>query len=132
MLSDRERHLLTDMERQLQTDDPSLVRMFAGAAGRPRARRARLLELAMGVLILLAAFALLFGSAGAAVGIGLIAGTLTLVRYGPELPDAPCSGVAASIVSAHLPRSVCAGRRKRGLTGRGRRGGGGRYGSSRG
>jgi Flp pilus assembly protein TadB len=81
MLSDRERQLLTDIEQQLQIEDPSLAHKFEGAARPVRAGHQRLIATALGVLALLAAFALLFGSPGMAVAFALIAGTIALLRY---------------------------------------------------
>jgi Flp pilus assembly protein TadB len=81
MLSDRERQLLTDIEQQLRIEDPSLAHKFEGAASPVRAGHQRLIATALGVLALLAAFALLFGSPGMAVAFALIAGTIALLWY---------------------------------------------------
>jgi Flp pilus assembly protein TadB len=77
MLSDRERQLLTDIEQQLQIEDPSLAHNARPA----RAGHQRLIATALGVLALLAALAVLFGSPGMAVAFALIAGTIALLWY---------------------------------------------------
>lgn len=81
MLSDRERQLLTDIEQQLRTEDPSLAYKFEGAARPAPAGHQRLIATALGVLALLAACAVLFGSPGMAVAFALIAGTIALLWY---------------------------------------------------
>ena len=81
MLSDRERQLLTDIEQQLQIEDPSLAHKFEGGARPAPAGHQRLVATALGVLALLAGFAVLFGSPGIAVAIALIAGTIALLKY---------------------------------------------------
>ena len=81
MLSDRERQLLTDIEQQLRIEDPSLAYKFEGAARPARAGHQRLIATALGVLALLAACAVLFGSPGMAVAFALIAGTIALLWY---------------------------------------------------
>jgi Protein of unknown function (DUF3040) len=79
MLSDRERQLLTDIEQQLRIEDPSLADKFEGASRQARAGHQRLIATALGVLVLLAAFAILFGSPGMAVAFALIGGTIALL-----------------------------------------------------
>jgi Flp pilus assembly protein TadB len=81
MWSDRERQLMTDIEQQLRIEDPSLADKFEGAARQARAGHQRLIATALGVLVLLAAFAILFGSPEMAVAFGLIAGTIALLWY---------------------------------------------------
>jgi hypothetical protein len=81
MLSDRERQLLTDIEQQLGIEDPSLAYRFEGAAIPARTGHQRLIATALGVLALLAAFAILFRSPGMAVAFALIAGTIALLWY---------------------------------------------------
>jgi Flp pilus assembly protein TadB len=81
MLSDRERQSLTDIEQQLRIEDPSLAYKFEGAARPARAGHQRLIATVLGVLALLAAFAVLFGSPGMAVAFALIAATTALLWY---------------------------------------------------
>ena len=81
MLSDRERQLLTDIEQQLRIEDPSLAYKFEGVTRPARAGHQRLIATALGVLALLVAFAILFGSPGMAVAFALIAGTIALLSY---------------------------------------------------
>jgi hypothetical protein len=104
MLSDRERQLLTDIEQQLRIEDPSLADKFEGGARPARAGHQRLVATAVGVLALLAAFALLFGSPGMAVAFALIAATIALLWY--VLSSGICSNEASlGIDSSRYPDS---------------------------
>jgi Flp pilus assembly protein TadB len=98
MLSDRERQLLTDMEQHLRIEDPSLAHKFEGAARPARSGHHRLFATALGVLALLAAFAVLFGSPGMAVAFALIAGTIALLRYVLSSQLGCSSGASLGIV----------------------------------
>ena len=75
MLNDRDRHLLNDLERQLQQEDPAWVRQFKD----PKAHRD--LPLAMGLLVLLTALCLLLDIPVGVVIFGSAAIVLAYVRY---------------------------------------------------
>lgn len=75
MLNDRDRHLLNDLERQLQQEDPAWVRQFKD----PKAHRD--LRLAMGLLVLLTALCLLLDIPVGVVIFGSAAIVLAYVRY---------------------------------------------------
>ena len=105
MLSDRERQLLTDIEQQLRIEDPSLAYKFEGAARPARAGHQRLIATALGVLALLAAFAVLFGSPGMAVALALIAGTIALLWYVLSSEMGCFNEASLGIGSRHYPDS---------------------------
>ena len=81
MLSDRHRHLLSDMERQFEHEDPAWVRQFTDFATRRPTRRKRALEVALGLALLLAAVGLLLGSPEVVLIFGIVALALALIRY---------------------------------------------------
>ena len=81
MLNDRDRHLLNDLERQLQQEDPAWVRQFKDPKP-PRQTRGDLrLGMAMGLNVLLAALCLLLDIPVGAVIFGSAAIVLAYVRY---------------------------------------------------
>jgi hypothetical protein len=79
MLNDRDRHLLNDLERQLQQEDPAWVRQFKDPKPHRQARRD--LRLAMGLLVLLTALCLLLDIPVGVVIFGSAAIVLAYVRY---------------------------------------------------
>ena len=79
MLNDRDRHLLNDLERQLQQQDPAWVRQFKDPKPPRQARRG--LRLAMGLLVLLTALCLLLDIPVGVVIFGSAAIVLAFVRY---------------------------------------------------
>jgi hypothetical protein len=79
MLNDRDRHLLNDLERQLQQEDPAWVRQFKDPKPHRLARRD--LRLAMGLLVLLTALFLLLDIPVGVVIFGTAAIVLAYVRY---------------------------------------------------
>jgi hypothetical protein len=81
MLNDRDRHLLNDLERQLQQEDPTWVRQFKDSKPHREARRDLRLGTAMGLLILLCALSLLLDIPVGAVIFGSAAIVLAYVRY---------------------------------------------------
>jgi 4-hydroxybenzoate polyprenyltransferase len=81
MLNDRDRHLLNDLERQLQQEDPTWVRQFKDPKPHREARRDLRLGTAMGLLILLCALSLLLDIPVGAVIFGSAAIVLAYVRY---------------------------------------------------
>jgi 4-hydroxybenzoate polyprenyltransferase len=81
MLNDRDRHLLNDLERQLQQEDPTWVRQFKDPKPPREARRDLRLGTAMGLLILLSALSLLLDIPVGAVIFGSAAIVLAYVRY---------------------------------------------------
>jgi 4-hydroxybenzoate polyprenyltransferase len=81
MLNDRDRHLLDDLERQLQQEDPTWVRQFKDPKPPREARRDLRLGTAMGLLILLSALSLLLDIPVGAVIFGSAAIVLAYVRY---------------------------------------------------
>jgi hypothetical protein len=82
MLNDRDRHLLKDLERQLQQEeDPAWVRQFKDPKPPRRTQRDLLPEAVIGLLVLLAALGLLLGIPVAAAIFGSAAIVLTHKRY---------------------------------------------------
>jgi 4-hydroxybenzoate polyprenyltransferase len=81
MLNDRDRHVLNDLERQLQQEDPTWVRQFKDPKPQREARRDLRLGTAMGLLILLSALCLLLDIPVGAVIFGSAAIVLAYVRY---------------------------------------------------
>jgi hypothetical protein len=81
MLNDRDRHLLNDLENQLEHDDPTWVRQFKDPRPIRSARRDLVLEVAIGLSALLLATALLLRSPATAVLFGILAGVLTHTHY---------------------------------------------------
>ena len=81
MLNDRHRHLLKDLERQLQQKDPAWVRQFKGTKPPRRTQRDLLPEAVIGLLVLLAALGLLLDIPVAAAIFGSAAIVLTHKRY---------------------------------------------------
>jgi Protein of unknown function (DUF3040) len=81
MLNDRDRHLLNDLERQLQQEDPAWVRQFKDSKPNDQARRDLRLGTAMGLLVLLTALCLLLDIPVGAVIFGSAALVLAYVRY---------------------------------------------------
>ena len=82
MLNDRDRHLLKDLERQLQQEeDPAWVRQFKDPKPPRRTQRDLLPEAVIGLLVLLAALGLLLDIPVAAVILGSAAIVLTHKRY---------------------------------------------------
>jgi hypothetical protein len=76
MLNDRDRHLLNDLERQLQEEDAAWMRQFKD----PKARHDLQLGTAMGLLAVLAALCLLLGIPVGAVIFGSAVIVLAYVR----------------------------------------------------
>jgi hypothetical protein len=82
MLNDRDRHLLKDLDRQLQQEeDPAWVRQFKDPKPPRRTQRDLLPEAVIGLLVLLAALGLLLGIPVAAAIFGSAAIVLTHKRY---------------------------------------------------
>ncbi len=81
MLSDRHRHLLRDMERQLEHEDTDWVQQFTDFATPRPTRINRALEMAFGLALVLAAAGLLLGSPEVVLGVGIVALILALIRY---------------------------------------------------
>lgn len=81
MLSDRHRHLLRDMERQLEHEDTDWVQQFTDFATPRPTRINRALEMAIGLALILAAAGFLLGSPAVVLGVGVVALTLALIRY---------------------------------------------------
>jgi hypothetical protein len=82
MLNDRDRHLLKDLERQLQQEeDPAWVRQFKDPKPPRRTQRDLLPEAVIGLLVLLAALGLLLDIPVAAAIFGSAAIVLTHKRY---------------------------------------------------
>jgi hypothetical protein len=81
MLNDRDRHLLNDLEHQLQQEDPAWVRQFKDPKPPRQARGDLRLATAMGLIVLLAALCLLLDIPVGAVIFGSAAIVLTYVRF---------------------------------------------------
>jgi 4-hydroxybenzoate polyprenyltransferase len=81
MLNDRDRHLLNDLERQLEHEDPAWVRQFKDPKPPRRTRRDLRLGTAMGLLVLLTALCLLLDIPVAAVIFGSTVIVLAYVHY---------------------------------------------------
>jgi hypothetical protein len=81
MLNDRDRHLLNDLERQLQQEDPAWMRQLKDPEAPRLARHDLQLATAMGLLVLLAAFCLLLGIPVGAVIFGTAVIVLAYIRY---------------------------------------------------
>jgi hypothetical protein len=81
MLNDRDRHLLNDLERQLQQEDPTWVRQFKDPKPRRQPREDLRLGTAMGLLVLLTALCLLLDIPVGAVIFGSAGIVLAYVRY---------------------------------------------------
>ena len=81
MLSDRHRHLLRDLERQFEHEDPDWVRQFTDFATPRPTRINRALEMAIGLALVLAAAGFLLGSPEVVLSGGVVALTLALIRY---------------------------------------------------
>jgi hypothetical protein len=81
MLNDRDRHLLTDLERQLEHEDPAWLRQFKDPKPPRRTHRDLLPVTAMGLLLLLTALGLLLDIPAAAVIFGGAAIVLMHKRY---------------------------------------------------
>ena len=85
LLRDRDPHMLSDPEQRLEhleDQDRSRVRQPTNA-GPVQPNRNRLLEAAIGVLLLLGASGLLLGIPGVVVVCGAAAIVLTRIRYRP-------------------------------------------------
>jgi hypothetical protein len=80
-LNDRDRHLLNDLERQLQQEDPAWMRQFKDPKAPRQAPRYLRLATAMGLLMLLAALCLLLGIPVGAVIFGSAVIVLAYIRY---------------------------------------------------
>jgi hypothetical protein len=81
MLNDHDRHLLKDLERQLQQHDPAWVRQFKNPKPPRQARQDLRLGTAMGLLVLLTALCLLLDIPVGAVIFGSAAIVLAYIRY---------------------------------------------------
>jgi hypothetical protein len=81
MLNDRDRHLLKDLERQLQQEDPAWVHQFKDPKPARQGRNDLRLGTAMGLLVLLTALCLLLDIPVGAVMFGSAAIVLAYVRY---------------------------------------------------
>ena len=81
MLNDRDRHLLNDLERQLQQENPAWVRQFKDPKPPCRTHRDLRLGTAMGLLVLLTALCLLLDIPVGAVIFGSAVIVLAFVRY---------------------------------------------------
>jgi len=81
MLNDRDRHLLNDLERQLQQEDPAWMRQFKDPEAPRQARHDLQLATAMGLLVLLAALCLLLGIPVGAVIFGTAVMVLGYIGY---------------------------------------------------
>jgi hypothetical protein len=81
MLNDRDRDLLKGLERQLQKEDPAWVYQFKELEPPRRVRRNQRCEMAMGLLVVLAAVCLAFDATVGAVILGCAAMFVAYVRY---------------------------------------------------
>jgi hypothetical protein len=81
MLNDRDRHVLNDLERQLQQEDPAWVRQFKDPKPPRQARGDLRLGTALGLVVLLTALCILLDIPVGAVIFGSAAIVLAYVRY---------------------------------------------------
>jgi hypothetical protein len=81
MLNDRDRHLLDDLERQLQQEDAAWMRQVEEPKAPRRARHDLQLGTAMGLLVLLGALCLLLGIPVGAVIFSSAVILLAYIRY---------------------------------------------------
>jgi hypothetical protein len=81
MLNDRDRHLLKDLERQLQQEDPAWVHQFKDPQPARQSRHDLRLGTAMGLLVFLTALCLLLDIRVGAVIFGSAVIVLAYVRY---------------------------------------------------
>jgi uncharacterized membrane protein YphA (DoxX/SURF4 family) len=93
MLSDRERETLNELQRQFESEDPSLVRKFVEPPAPIQKSHDWLLDLTAGVFTLLAAFAILLGFAASTIAFATFAVFLALLRHrAAQKPDESHSG----------------------------------------
>jgi len=81
MLNDRDRHVLNDLERQFQQEDPAWVRQFKDPKPPRQARGDLRLGTALGLVVLLTALCILLDIPVGAVIFGSAAIVLAYVRY---------------------------------------------------
>ena len=81
MLNDRDRHLLMDLERQFEHEEPAWVRQFKDPKPPRWTRRDLRLGTAMGLLVLLTALCLLLDIPVGAVIFGSTVIVLAYVHY---------------------------------------------------
>jgi 4-hydroxybenzoate polyprenyltransferase len=81
MLNDRDRHLLNELERQLQQEDPDWMRQFKDPRPPRQTRHDLGLGTAMGLLVVLAALCLLLDIPAGAVIFGSAVIVLAYIRY---------------------------------------------------
>jgi hypothetical protein len=81
MLNDRDRHVLNDLERQLQQEDPAWVRQFKDPKPPRQARGDLRLGTALGLVVLLTALCILLDIPVGAVIFGSATIVLAYVRY---------------------------------------------------
>jgi hypothetical protein len=81
MLNDRDRHVLNDLERQLQQEDPAWVRQFKDPKPPRQARGDLRLGTALGLVVLLTALCILLDIPVGAVIFSSAAIVLAYVRY---------------------------------------------------
>jgi hypothetical protein len=86
MLSDRDRQVLTELERALCQEDLQLVSRFAPVPRPSRWRRYDwLFSTVLGSATLLSSLAVLFGAPRQAAGFATLAVFITFMRYGPRV-----------------------------------------------
>lgn len=78
MMNKRQRHLLHDLEHQLEREDAAWIRQFE-KIGLSSSRRRLMLDVSLGLSVLIMAFGLLLGSTGVVALFGIAA--ITLVTY---------------------------------------------------
>jgi hypothetical protein len=83
-LNDHDRHLLNDLEHQLEQEDPAWVRQFKDPKPARRTHRDLFSVTAVGLLVLLAALGLLLEIPVAAVIFGSAAIVVARISYRPQ------------------------------------------------
>jgi hypothetical protein len=85
MLNDRERHILNDLERELQHQDSSWVSKFSDTTSDTtppsRTRRYLVLDISIGLLTLLTAFSVLFNFSWGILVFASAVAVLAYIRY---------------------------------------------------
>jgi hypothetical protein len=81
MMNERDRHLLHELEHELEREDPVWVRQFAQAAPSRRTLNRLMLDTTLGLSVFIVALGLLLQLPGAVVLFGMAAIILATLRF---------------------------------------------------